>query len=116
MEGRTEEGPKTRCFYGPWCQSASSHQVERTGRDKLKEFEIIGQCTRLGGMGLILALLGGCSLSSLRCGTDGESSYVDLTNVPQDMSSSSRYYAELCSFAYVDDELVAKLTIIEGAL
>jgi len=58
-------------------------------------------------LGLLIALaiaLGGCSLSSLRCGTDGESSYVDLTNVPQDMSSNSRYYAGLCSFAYEGDE------------
>lgn len=48
----------------------------------------------------LLALLGGCSATSLRCGTDGESSFVDLVNVPQDISSQSRYFAELCGFAY----------------
>ena len=49
---------------------------------------------------LSLALLSGCSATSLRCGTDGESSFVDLVNVPQDISSQSRYFADLCSFAY----------------
>ena len=49
---------------------------------------------------LSLAMLGGCSATSLRCGVDGESSFVDLVNVPQDISSQSRYFAELCAFAY----------------
>ena len=58
---------------------------------------------RKGFIGLSLALLSGCSATSLRCGTDGESSFVDLVNVPQDISSQSRYFAELCAFAYEGD-------------
>ncbi len=46
------------------------------------------------------AIISGCSVSSLRCGTDGDSSFVDLTNIPQDISSQSRYFGELCGFAY----------------
>jgi len=56
--------------------------------------------TKLIPLALSLALLSGCSATSLRCGTDGESSFVDLVNVPQDISSQSRYFADLCSFAY----------------
>lgn len=66
-------------------------------------------------LGLSLALLAGCfSATSLRCGTDGESSFVDLVNMPQDISSQSRYFAELCSFAYEPEQQpVAKLNIID---
>ena len=51
-----------------------------------------------------LCALSGCSLSTLRCGTDGDSSFVDLVNVPQDISSQSRYLGELCGFAYEGGE------------
>ena len=62
---------------------------------------------------LSLAMLGGCSATSLRCGTDGESSFVDLVNMPQDISSQSRYFAELCSFAYEQNNVpVAKIKLI----
>lgn len=51
-----------------------------------------------------LALLAGCSGTSLRCGTDGDSSYVELVNVPQDLTSAVRHYRDLCGFNYgVDD-------------
>lgn len=46
----------------------------------------------------IVLLLSGCA-SSLRCGTDGDSSYVDVVNI-REIPSAGRYYAELCSFAY----------------
>lgn len=56
---------------------------------------------------LVLALAplaGGCaafSATSLRCGTDGEdSSYVELLNLPQDISGQIRNYAQLCGFVY----------------
>jgi len=49
---------------------------------------------------LVLALLSGCSATTLRCGTDGESSFVDLVNVPQDLSSQTRHFKDLCGFAY----------------
>ena len=53
---------------------------------------------------VLLTLFAGCTATSLRCGTDGESSFVDLINVPQDISSQSRYFAELCSFPYEADD------------
>ena len=55
---------------------------------------------------LILALtgiLGGCaafSATTLRCGTDGESSYVELLNFPQDIGPGGGDYAEICSCSY----------------
>jgi hypothetical protein len=53
-----------------------------------------------------LAMLAGCSATTLRCGTDGESSYVELLNVPQDIAGRSQHFSDLCAFAYVgeDDE------------
>ena len=72
------------------------------------------------GKGVILAslaLLGGCSATSLRCGVDGESSFVDLVNLPQDISAQSRYFAELCGFAYEeDDEPLASLNIVDPSV
>ena len=63
---------------------------------------------------LFALALSGCSATSLRCGTDGESSFVDLVNVPQDISSQSRYFKDLCGFAYQEDaEPVARLNIID---
>lgn len=52
---------------------------------------------------LLLALsasLVGCSATTLRCGVDGETSYVDLVNVPQDISTNARNFRDLCGFAY----------------
>lgn len=51
-----------------------------------------------------LILLGGCSLATLRCAVDGDSSYVELYNVPQSFSQNIRSYSELCSFAYDGDD------------
>jgi hypothetical protein len=56
---------------------------------------------------LVLAFLGlvtGCSVTTLRCGIDGDSSFVDLTSAPQDISANSRNYAQLCGFAYEVEE------------
>lgn len=55
----------------------------------------------------------GCSATSLRCSTDGDSSYVELINVPQELGGQSRHFKELCSFAY--EEPVARLSIIDSA-
>lgn len=58
---------------------------------------------------IILAVplaLPGCSsfgATTLRCGVDGESSFVELVNMPQSVSTESRYYADLCGFAYEGD-------------
>ncbi len=51
-----------------------------------------------------LALMG-CSVTSLQCGTDGESSFVNLNTTPKVLSQNSRAMGELCSFAYIDDDL-----------
>lgn len=47
-----------------------------------------------------LAFVSGCSATSLRCGVDADSSFVELYNVPQNFSQNVRSYGELCGFAY----------------
>ena len=46
-----------------------------------------------------LALMG-CSVTSLQCGVDGDSSFVNLNTSPQVLSQTSRQMSELCAFAY----------------
>lgn len=57
---------------------------------------------------LILIALGlsGCgtfSATTLRCGTDGDSSYVEIASAPQSISSNTRALAELCSFSFQEN-------------
>lgn len=59
-------------------------------------FKIFVTCAFLS----IMLTISACSATSLRCGVDGDTSFVDLVNLPQDISSQSRYFAELCGFAY----------------
>jgi hypothetical protein len=48
---------------------------------------------------------GALSATTLRCGVDGDSSYVEVASAPQSISSNTRALAELCGFAYeVGDE------------
>jgi outer membrane biogenesis lipoprotein LolB len=63
----------------------------------------------------VLALvLSGCSATSLRCGVDNDSSFVELYNVPQNFSQNIRSYSELCGFAYESPTAPqATLNIIE---
>lgn len=49
---------------------------------------------------LISILVSGCSVSTLRCGVDEDRSYVELVNVPQDITAQSRHFEDLCGFAY----------------
>jgi len=51
---------------------------------------------------LVIALLAlmGCSVTSLQCGVDGDSSFVNLSTTPQVLSQTSRQMGELCGFAY----------------
>lgn len=47
--------------------------------------------------------LSGCgamSATSLRCGTDGDTSYVEVVSAPQSLSQNTRALSELCAFAY----------------
>jgi hypothetical protein len=52
----------------------------------------------------LVVVLSGCSATSLRCGVDGESSFVELYGAPQHMSQNTRQFAELCGFAYEGGE------------
>ncbi len=48
---------------------------------------------------LFLALMGvSCSSTSISCGTDGESSYVNLENINDKLPNQTKSYAELCNF------------------
>lgn len=52
---------------------------------------------------LTLSILSGCgaiSATSLRCGTDGSTSYVEVVSAPQSLSQNTRALSELCAFAY----------------
>ena len=64
---------------------------------------------------VLLALLSGCSATSLRCGVDADSSFVELYNVPQNFSQNIRSYSELCGFAYESPPGdIARLNIIDA--
>lgn len=66
------------------------------------------------GKGLIclsLAVLSGCSATSLRCGVDGDSSFVELYNFPQSITRETQRMAELCGFAYEGTEVQGVLEI-----
>ena len=55
----------------------------------------------------ILMVMSGCgalSATTLRCGTDGDSSYVEIVSAPQSVSSSTRAMSELCGFAFDGEE------------
>ncbi len=54
--------------------------------------------------------LAGCSATTLRCGIQGEDSYVELINVPQDITGQARNFKDLCGFAYEVEPV--KLNII----
>lgn len=52
---------------------------------------------------ILSVLVSGCgaiSATSLRCGTDGDSSYLELTSAPQNVSANTRAIGEMCAFAY----------------
>ncbi len=40
----------------------------------------------------------GCSVTSLQCGVDGDSSYVDLATTTKSISTTGRQMSELCGF------------------
>ena len=49
---------------------------------------------------LSLSGCGAISATTLRCGTDGSTSYVEVASAPQSLSQNTRALAELCAFAY----------------
>lgn len=52
----------------------------------------------------LVATLMGCSVTSLQCGVDGDSSFVNLNTAPKILSQNARNMAELCSFAYHQEQ------------
>ena len=63
---------------------------------------------------LLTLFFSGCSVTTLRCSTDGDASHVDLVNVPQDIGSQVRHLKDLCGFAFEQEkEPVARLNIID---
>ncbi len=46
------------------------------------------------------AIMMGCSVTSLQCGVDRESSFINLNTTPKVLSQNARSMAELCAFAY----------------
>ena len=53
---------------------------------------------------LLLSGCGAFSATTLRCGTDGDSSYVEIASAPQNIAASTRALGELCGFAYEGDD------------
>ncbi len=52
---------------------------------------------------LLATLVGACSVTSLQCSTDGDSSHVSLNTTPKVLSQNARNMALLCAFAYNED-------------
>jgi len=53
---------------------------------------------------VILPATMGCSVTSLQCGTDGDSSFVNLNTSPKVLSQNAREMAKLCAFVYDEKE------------
>ena len=51
-----------------------------------------------------LSACGAISATTVRCGTDGDSSYFELVSAPQQIANSTRALGEACGFAYEKDE------------
>ena len=54
----------------------------------------------------VATLVSGCgafSATTLRCGTESDSSYVEVASAPQSLSQNTRALAELCGFAFHKD-------------
>ncbi len=54
---------------------------------------------------LLAATMAASCATSLQCGTDGESSYVELKTATKRVTQITRQMADLCSFAYDETEL-----------
>jgi hypothetical protein len=56
-------------------------------------------------LAVILLPLMGCSVTSLQCGTDGDSSFVNLNTTPKVLSQNAREMAKLCAFVYDQEQM-----------
>ena len=63
----------------------------------MKWMLILSMCVVISGCGAL-------SATSLRCGTDGDISYVEVVSAPQSLSQNTRALSELCAFAYEKEE------------
>ena len=54
----------------------------------------------LTALSLTLTGCGTLSATTLRCGVDADSSYVEIASAPQSIASNTRALAQLCGFAY----------------
>lgn len=53
---------------------------------------------------LALSACGAMSATTMRCGMDGDSSYVEVVSAPQSISSNTRALADLCAFSFERDD------------
>lgn len=60
---------------------------------------VVLSCMTIGVSGC-----GAFSATTLRCGTDGDASYVEVVSAPQAIASNVRALGELCGFAYEKSE------------
>ncbi len=67
--------------------------------------------SRIIGIILASSILAGCGtfgmkgLTALRSRTsDGDSSYADLVNLPEELGQNARYFAQLCGFLFERQE------------
>ena len=74
-----------------------SSKTGPTLEDALKKLAIVCVTLCLSGCGAL-------SATTLRCGTDGESSYLELVSAPQSLSGMNRSIGEMCAFAYEGGE------------
>ena len=80
------------------CYTQTSKNFRKTFGFSYKEFSM-----KILVLLIVLSLLTGCgafSATTLRCGTDGESSYLELVSAPQQIGSMNRSIGEMCGFAY----------------
>ncbi len=59
---------------------------------------------KLTSMAVLLLALIGCSVTSLQCGVDGDSSFVNLNTTPKILSQNARNMSTLCGFAYEEPD------------
>jgi hypothetical protein len=54
---------------------------------------------------VLMTACGALSATTLRCGVDGDSSYVEIVSAPQGISANTRALGELCAFSYQQEDV-----------
>ncbi len=78
-------------------------QTKTCYKHVMSEANILKRSAQLGLLVLVAATMG-CSVTSLQCGVDGDTSFVNLNTAPKILSQNARNMAELCSFAYNQEQ------------